>query len=137
MATVAVALTKIYNVYNTLMHFIKLPFKKTSISKCSSLRPERLRFKMSLPMLKSSAGHFHKPICKSANCELKVLVCSFENRFLTVNICRFAVKKLKSITNPQIINVTGIVSAISYLTKSDCLMNHHLQSNILKGLWFT
>ena len=30
-----------------------MPFKKASISKCSSLRPERLGFKISLPMLKS------------------------------------------------------------------------------------
>ena len=38
---------------------------------------------------------------KSANCGLKVLVRGF------------AVKKLKSIANPQINNITGIVSAIS------------------------
>ena len=37
---------------NTLMYFIYLPFKKArSISKCSSLRSERLGFKMSLPLL--------------------------------------------------------------------------------------
>ena len=61
----------------------------------------------------SSAGHFRKPVRKSANCVLKVLVCRFANRFLSANICRFAVKKLKSTANPQINNITGIVSAIS------------------------
>ena len=50
---------------------------------------------------------------KSANCGLKVLVCGFANRFLTANICGFAVKKLKFTANPQINNITGIVSAIS------------------------
>ena len=50
---------------------------------------------------------------KSANCGLKVLVCGFANRFLTANICGFAVKKLKSTANPQINNISGIVSAIS------------------------
>ena len=50
---------------------------------------------------------------KSANCGLKVLVCGFANRFLTANICGFAVKKLKSTANPQINNITEIVSAIS------------------------
>ena len=38
---------------NTLMHFNYLPFKKASMSKCSSLRPEPLGFKMPLPLLKS------------------------------------------------------------------------------------
>ena len=50
---------------------------------------------------------------KSANCGLKVLVCGFADRFLTANICGFAVKKLKSTANPQINNITEIVSAIS------------------------
>ena len=50
---------------------------------------------------------------KSANCGLKVLVCGFANRFLTANICGFAVKKLKFTANPQINNISGIVSAIS------------------------
>ena len=35
------------------MHFTKLRFKKASISKCLSLKPERLGFEMSLPVLKS------------------------------------------------------------------------------------
>ena len=34
------------------------------------------------------------------------------NQFFTTNICKFAVKKLKSTANPQI-NITGIISAIS------------------------
>ena len=59
------------------------------------------------------AGHFRKPVRKSANCGLKVLVCEFANRFLTANICGFAVKKLKFTANPQINNISGIVSAIS------------------------
>ena len=50
---------------------------------------------------------------KSANCGLKVLVCGFANRFLTANICGFAVKKLNSTANPQINNIPGNVSAIS------------------------
>ena len=78
-----------------------MPFKKASISKCSSLKPERLGFKMSWPKLKSSAGHFCKPTNKSVNCGLKVLVCRFANRFVTANICRFAIKKLKSMSNQQ------------------------------------
>ena len=59
--------------------------------------------------LAASAGHFRK----SANCGLKILVYGFTNRFLTANICGFAVKKLKSTANPQINNITEIVSAIS------------------------
>ena len=35
------------------MHFTKLRFKKACISKYLSLKPERLGFEMSLPMLKS------------------------------------------------------------------------------------
>ena len=63
--------------------------------------------------VRSSAGHFRKLVRKSANCGLEVLVCGFANRFLTANICGFAVKKLKSTANPQINNITEIVSAIS------------------------
>ena len=65
----------------------------------------------------NSAGNFRKPVCKSANCGLKVLVCGFANRFLTANICGFAVKKLKSTANPQINSITEIVSAIKKKTK--------------------
>ena len=53
------------------------------------------------PLVDCSAGHFRKPVRKSANCGLKVLVCGFANRFLTANICGFAVKKLKSTANQQ------------------------------------
>ena len=68
---------------------------------------------MSLPVLKSSAGLFHKPVRKPANCGLKVYVCGFANRCLTASICGFAVKKLKSTANPQINNITEIALAIS------------------------
>ena len=60
-----------------------------------------------------SAWYFCKPVRKSENCELQVLVCGFANRFLSASICGFAVKKLKSTANSQINNITGIVSAIS------------------------
>ena len=66
-----------------------------------SQRPESLGFKMSLPTLKSSAGHFRKPVRKSANSGLKVWVCGFANRFLTATICGFVAKKLKSTANQQ------------------------------------
>ena len=46
----------------------------------------------------SSAGHFRKPVRKSATCGLKVLVCVFANRFLSANICG---KNLKSTANQQ------------------------------------
>ena len=59
-----------------------------------------------------SARHFRKSVRKSAKCGLKVLVCGFANRFLSANFCGFAVKKLKSTTNPQFNNITVIVSAI-------------------------
>ena len=65
----------------------------------------------------NSAGNFRKPVRKSANCGLKVLVCGFANRFLTANICGFAVKKLKSTANPQINSITEIVSAIKKTQK--------------------
>ena len=72
-------------------------------------------------MLKQSSGTLKcwalpqtgPQVRKSANCGLKVLVCGFADRFLTANICGFAVKKLKSTANPQINNITEIVSAIS------------------------
>ena len=49
----------------------------------------------------ASARHFRKSVRKSANCGLKVLVCGFANRFLTANICGFAVEKLKFNANQQ------------------------------------
>ena len=68
MAAVAAVITK-NTQRNTLMHFISLPFKKASTSKCSSLRAEHLGFKMSLPMLKSMLGTSAN---RSTNCGLKV-----------------------------------------------------------------
>ena len=119
MATVAVVITKIHNVTHWCTLFNCLSRKQAS-KIYSSLRPERLGFKMSLLKLKSSAGHFRKPVRKSANCGLKVLVCRVENRFLTANICRFAVKNWNQ---PQINNITRIVSAISkkYVFTIQCI----------------
>ena len=86
---------------NTLMHFILRPFKNASISKCSLLRPERLGFKMSLPILENSAGHFRKPVRKFANPQIA------DSRFWFVDLRTdflpqtFAVKKVKSTANQQ------------------------------------
>ena len=40
----------------------------------------------------NGVGHFRKSVRKSANFGLKVLICGFANRFLSSNICGFAVK---------------------------------------------
>ena len=47
-------------------------------------------------LLLNSAGDFRKPVRKSANCGHKVLVYRFANRFLTANMCGFAVKKIEN-----------------------------------------
>ena len=109
MAIVAVIITKIHNV----THWFNCLSRNPSISKCSSLIPERLGFKMSLLMLKSSAGQFLNPIRKFTNPQIadsRFSVADFWTDFLPQT---FAVKKLKSTANPQINNITGIVAAIS------------------------
>ena len=88
-----------------------MPLKKATISKCSSLRPERLGFKMSLPMLKSTAGHFRKPglqVHKLRTQGLGLQVCEPISHLKHLRICG---KKIEIYQNPQINNITGIVSA--------------------------
>ena len=71
---------------------------------------------MSLPMLKSSAGHFGKSVRKSANPQIadsRLWFADLRTDFLPQTFADFDVKKLKSTANPQINNITGIVSAIS------------------------
>ena len=50
---------------------------------------------------KTSAGHFRKPVRKSANCGLKVLVCGFAIRFLTANICGKKIEIYRKSANQQ------------------------------------
>ena len=60
-----------------------------------------------------SAGHFRKPVRKSANpqiADLRFWFADLRTDFLPQT---FAVKKLKSTANPQINSITEIVSAIS------------------------
>ena len=82
-----------------------------------------LGFQMSLPMLKSSAGHFHKPVRKFTNPQIadsRLRVADLRTDFLPQT---FAEKKLKSTANLQIINITGTVSAISKKTRFSDSMN--------------
>ena len=60
------------------MHFFYLPLKKASISKCSSLRPERLGFKMSLPMLSFSKYLFKTKTNKRGKAALLTTTLSAE-----------------------------------------------------------
>ena len=87
---------------------------KTSSNALTKLRSENL-WKMQTAIINQcwALPQTGPQVRKSANCGLKVLVCGFANRFLTANICGFAVKKLKFTANPQINNISGIVSAIS------------------------
>ena len=95
-----------------LRYFIQLPFKKASISKCSSLRSELLGFQMSLPMLKSmfwalpQAGLQVRKL-RTQGLGLRICEPIFYRKHL-----QFCSKKIETTANPQINNITGIVSAI-------------------------
>ena len=78
----------------------------------------------------TSAGHFRKPVRKSANpqiADLRFWFADLRTDFLPQT---FAVKKLKSTANPQINSITEIVSAISKKKT-----NKRLYNSMYRQIW--